>query len=121
MAMVVSMGMPTSQGSQYFSVCLGRGMSQGCTNTAAPSSAHASNTGKNLGSLSCSFWMLEPISMPAMPGSCMARRNSATAASGCDMGRVARARNLPGWSAQTCESSSLMRAERSAASSRLSQ
>ncbi len=40
-AMQVSMGMPTSQGSQYFLVNCSRGIFQGWMNTHAPNSSHA--------------------------------------------------------------------------------
>ena len=50
MANAVSLGMPTSQGSQYLDISEPPAMSQGWTNTAAPSSSAASKMGNKDGS-----------------------------------------------------------------------
>ena len=46
-ALLVSAGIPTSQGSQYFSIWFFPIIFHGCTNIQEPKSAAASNIGKN--------------------------------------------------------------------------
>src|SRR3954469_2498811 len=84
-----SAGMPTSHGSQYCCICACPIMSQGCTNTAAPSSAAREKIGNRAGSERFHSLTWVPISTPARPIRTH-RSSSPTASSGDCKGSVPR-------------------------------
>src|SRR5690349_15603924 len=86
-ALDVSAGMPTSQGSQYFCICFSPIISHGCTKTAMPDSAHAWKTGNRFSSLRFHSFTCEPICTPFNP-ICLHRSSSLIASDGDCIGSV---------------------------------
>jgi hypothetical protein len=74
--------MPTSHGSQYFGMRSRPSISQGCTNTAAPRSRAASNTGEHLRVIEVHAVDVRADLDPASPSSRTQRSSSRTARSG---------------------------------------
>ena len=89
MARLVSAGMPTSQGSQYFGIFDLAIHHQGCTNRLMFRSCIASKIGNSSGWFRFQLFTWLPIWMPRRP-SALQRSSSWMARSVCCIGRVPR-------------------------------